>query len=43
MLTKLAQFPLKIGSKYIAIEVPRENTSNEWLSPVTDEEYNKLH
>lgn len=28
---------------HIAIEVPGENTSNEWLSPVTDEEYNKLH
>lgn len=27
---------------HIAIEVPGENTSNEWLEPVTDEEYNKL-
>ena len=24
------------------IEVPGENTSNEWCEPVTDEEYNKL-
>ena len=28
---------------HIAIEVPGENTSNEWCEPVTDEEYNKLH
>ena len=27
---------------HIAIEVPGENTSNEWLEPVTDEEYEKL-
>ena len=27
---------------HIALEVPGENTSNEWLEPVTDEEYNKL-
>ncbi len=27
---------------HIAIEVPGENTSNEWCEPVTDEEYNKL-
>lgn len=27
---------------HLAIEVPGENTSNEWLEPVTDEEYNKL-
>ncbi len=27
---------------HIAIEVPGKNTSNEWLEPVTDEEYNKL-
>ncbi len=27
---------------HIAIEVDGENTSNEWLEPVTDEEYNKL-
>ena len=27
---------------HIAVEVPGENTSNEWLEPVTDEEYNKL-
>ena len=27
---------------HIAIEVPGEDTSNEWCEPVTDEEYNKL-
>ena len=26
---------------HLAIEVPGEKTSNEWLEPVTDEEYNK--
>ena len=28
--------------QHIAISVPAENGSNEWLEPVTDEEYNKL-
>lgn len=28
---------------HIAVEVPGENTSNEWREPVTDEEYNKLN
>ena len=27
---------------HLAIEVPGEKTSNEWLEPVKDEEYNKL-
>lgn len=27
---------------HIAIEVPGEETSNEWKAPVTDEEYEKL-
>lgn len=27
---------------HIAIEVPGENTSNEWCEPVSDEEYKKL-
>lgn len=27
---------------HIAVEVPGENTSNEWCEPVTDEEYGKL-
>lgn len=27
---------------HIAIEVPGEETSNQWCEPVTDEEYNKL-
>ena len=28
--------------QHIALEVPGENKSNEWLEPVTDEEYSKL-
>lgn len=27
---------------HIAIEIPGEDTSNEWLEPVSDKEYNKL-
>ena len=27
---------------HIAVEVPGENTSNEWCEPVTDIEYNRL-
>lgn len=27
---------------HLAVEVPGENTQNEWCEPVTDEEYNKL-
>ena len=27
---------------HLAFEVSGENTSNEWLEPVTDDEYNKL-
>ena len=27
---------------HLAIELPGENTSNEWLEPVSEEEYNKL-
>lgn len=27
---------------HISVEVPGENTSNEWLEPVSDEEYQKL-
>lgn len=27
---------------HIAVEVPGENTSNEWLEPVSEEEYEKL-
>jgi len=27
---------------HIAIEIPGEDTSNEWLEPVSDEEYEKL-
>lgn len=29
-------------SSYISIEVPNENTSNEWLELVSDEEYDGL-
>ena len=28
---------------HIAVEVPAQGSSNEWLEPVTDEEYNKLN
>ncbi len=28
---------------HLAVEVPGENTSNEWCEPVTDEEYVKLN
>ncbi len=27
---------------HLAVEVPGENTSNEWLEPVSEEEYNRL-
>lgn len=27
---------------HLAIEIPGENSSNEWLEPVSDDEYNKL-
>ena len=27
---------------HLAIEIPAENSANEWLEPVSDEEYNKL-
>ena len=27
---------------HLSVEVPGENTSNEWLEPVSDEQYNKL-
>ncbi len=27
---------------HLALAVPGENTSNEWLEPVTDDQYNKL-
>ena len=27
---------------HLSVEVPRENTSNEWLEPVSEEDYNKL-
>lgn len=28
---------------HIAVEIPGENALNEWLEPVSDEEYNKLN
>ena len=27
---------------HLAVEVPGENTSNEWCGPVTDQEYQQL-
>ena len=27
---------------HIAVEIPGENTSNEWCEPVSDEEYSSL-
>lgn len=27
---------------HLAFEIPGEESSNEWLEPVTDEEYDKL-
>lgn len=38
--TQLGEFAPKFA--HLAFEVPGENSSNEWLEPVTDEEYNKL-
>lgn len=38
--TQLCEFAPKFA--HLAFEVPGENSSNEWLEPVTDEEYNKL-
>ena len=29
--------------QHLAIEVPAEGASNEWLEAVSDEEYRKLH
>ena len=31
-----------IRKTYLAIEMPGEDSSNEWCEPVTDEEYNAL-
>ena len=30
------------GSAHIAFDLPGEDASNEWLEPVTDEEYDRL-
>ena len=38
--TQLGEFAPKFA--HLAFEVPGENSSNEWLEPVIDEEYNKL-
>lgn len=38
--TQLGEFAPKFA--HLSFEVPGENSSNEWLEPVTDEEYNKL-
>ena len=32
----------KIAGLHLAIEVPAENSSNEWLEPVDDEQYSKI-
>lgn len=46
---RCSEFKIRYGAKkdsyfsHIAIEVPGENTSNEWCEPVTDEEYDKLN
>lgn len=32
----------KILSSHLPVEIPTEGGSNDWLEPVTDEEYNKL-
>ena len=34
--------PPTVGSPTFAFELSGENTSNEWLEPVTDEEYDKI-
>ena len=38
--TQLGEFAPKFA--HLAFEVPGENSSNEWLEPVIDEEYYKL-
>jgi len=35
--------PAGVKHSHLAIEVPGENCSNEWLEAVTDEEYNKIY
>ena len=40
--TLLCHLTKKTWFSHIAVEVPGEETSNEWLEPVTDDEYNKL-
>ncbi len=39
--TLLCHLTKKTWFSHIAVEVPGESTSNEWLEPVSDEEYNK--
>lgn len=38
----LGEFAPNEWFSHLAIEVPAENGSNEWLEPVSDEEYSKL-
>lgn len=38
--TQLGEFAPEFA--HLAFEIPGENTSNEWLEPVSDEEYDKL-
>ena len=38
--TQLGEFAPEFA--HLAFEIPDENTSNEWLEPISDEEYDKL-
>ena len=35
-------FLAPVSTSHLAVEVPGEETSNEWCEPVSDEEYGKL-
>ena len=41
-VTRQPEAPTVVYPAHLAFEVPGEDTSNEWLEPVTDEEYDKL-
>lgn len=38
----LGEFAPDSWLSHLAVEVPGEETSNEWCEPVSDEEYGKL-
>jgi len=42
MKTLLCHLTKKTWFSHIAVEVPGEETQNEWCEAVTDEEYNQL-